>query len=69
VVEGQKTAGEQKTTAGYGAVTCSTLWSGAKLMPRMGLTTLPKRMICSTLLRKASTGIAKPTPLFAPDGL
>ena len=38
-------------------------------MPRMGRMTLPNLMICSTLLRTMSTGIANPTPLFAPLGL
>ena len=49
--------------------TCSLDWSGANEMPRMGRMTLPKLMICSTLLLTISTGIAKPTPLFAPLGL
>ena len=35
----------------------------------MGRSTLPKRMIWSTLLLITSTGTAKPTPEFAPDGL
>lgn len=48
--------------------TCSTDWSGAKEMPKMGLMTLPKEMIWVTELRIMSTGTAKPTPLFAPEG-
>lgn len=48
--------------------TCSTLWSGANEMPMTGRTTLPYLMICSTLLRTTSEGMAKPTPLEAPLG-
>ena len=48
--------------------TCSTDWSGAKEMPRIGRSTLPNWMIWLTELRMMSTGTAKPTPLFAPDG-
>ena len=48
--------------------TCSTDWSGAKEMPRMGRNTLPNWMIWLTELRMMSTGTANPTPLLAPEG-
>jgi hypothetical protein len=54
--------------AGQRARTWSTDWSGAKEMPKMGLITLPNLMIWVTELRMMSTGTAKPTPLFAPEG-
>lgn len=43
--------------------------SGANAMPSTGLTTRPFVMISVTLSFTVSTGIAKPTPLFAPLGL
>mmetsp|Transcript_33688 Transcript_33688/g.104616 ORF Transcript_33688/g.104616 Transcript_33688/m.104616 type:complete len:277 (+) Transcript_33688:230-1060(+) len=47
----------------------SVTWSGASIMPKYGCLTWPYRRSCWTTRTTVSTGMAKPTPAKAPDGL